>query len=130
MIITIPFKTPTINHLYTQNRWTKQKCLTNEANKLKKEIKEIIDSCAKYVGIPGDTRLKVSIDIFENWECKDGSVKKKDIANREKFLVDAIFQALGIDDRYIFEHTMRKVQSEDIEKAVITIGVYNANPEG
>ena len=96
--------------------------MTNEANKLKKEITAIVDRDKR--GFWGDPKpLRVSIDIFENWECKDGSVKKKDIANREKFLVDSIFNALGVDDRYIFEHTMRKIQSEDIEKAVITIEV-------
>lgn len=123
MIITIPFKTPTINHLYTRNRFTGGRCKTNEANKLRKEILKIVDGInerlAEYDGAP----LGVDVSIFENWYCKNGSIKKKDIANREKFLIDSVFEGLGIDDRMIFYHSMRKVQSETEEKAVLTIEV-------
>jgi len=45
---------------------------------------------------------------------------EKDIANRKKFLIDSVFRGLGLDDSFIFEHTMFKVQSEE-EKAAITI---------
>ena len=47
-------------------------------------------------------------------------MKKKDIANREKFLIDSVFNALGLDDCFIFEHAMRKAQSDE-EKAIIII---------
>lgn len=66
--------------------------------------------------------LKVNILIFEDWYCKNGSVKKKDVANREKFLIDAVFEALGIDDRFIFIERIEKIQSAS-EKAIIDIEV-------
>ncbi len=127
MIITIPFKTPTINHLYTRNRYTGGKCLTNEANKLKKEIRKIVDKIlSEHTNSwPSlyEKPLGVDVAIFEDWYCKNESVKKKDVANREKFLIDAVFDALGIDDKYIFYNSIRKVQSKTEEKAVITIEV-------
>ena len=43
--------------------------------------------------------------------------------NRTKFLIDSVFQALDIDDKLIFEHTIKKIQSETEEKAVINIEV-------
>jgi len=115
MIITIPFKTPTINHLY----WHKGniKIIKKEARELREKIKEIVDNLPIII-MAGN--LKVNIDIHEDWLCKDGSVKRKDILNREKFLVDSVFDALGIDDKYIYEHTMRKVQSKK-EFAIVTI---------
>jgi Holliday junction resolvase RusA-like endonuclease len=119
MKITIPFKTPTINHLY----WHRGniKIMTTEAKKIKAEITKIIDDMLltdKY--IPHGALLKVIVLIYEDWNCKNGEVKRKDISNREKFMTDSIFDALGIDDKFIFEHTMKKIQSTE-EKAIITI---------
>ena len=68
--------------------------------------------------------LKVTIGIRENWYNKNGTVKKMDVANREKFLIDSIFKALKIDDRYIWEIKLTKLHSEDIERAIIDIEVY------
>lgn len=125
MIITIPFRTPTINHLYWHRGHVK--ILKTEAKKLRKEIDEIV---RKIVFVnPGiwknlkDKPLGVDVSIFEDWYCNNGSVKKLDVANREKFLVDSVFKALGIDDKFIFYQSMRKVQSATQEKAVITIEV-------
>ena len=121
MQITIPFKTPTINHLY----WHRGniKIITKEARKLKADIKDIISKIPfpQYPEVP----LKVSVDIYENWFCKNGDIKKKDIANREKFLIDSIFEAIGMDDKLIFENSFRKINSETEEKAIITIEVLN-----
>ena len=119
MQIKIPFKTPSVNHLYFV--WKGRKILTKEARALKKEIAEIIGE----TGIIGfsEKPLKVSVDIYENWFCKNGEVYKKDIANREKFLIDAVFEALEMDDKFIFESKFKKIQSETEEAAIITIEV-------
>ena len=123
MIFTIPFKTPTINHLY----WHRGniKIMTKDARDLKKEIIEIIHSqqvLAPISSKPADTYLRVEVDVYEDWHTIEGYVKKKDIANREKFLIDCVFEGLGIDDKFIFIQTMRKVQSCE-EKSVIKIEV-------
>jgi len=110
--IKIPFKTPTINHLYTRNRYGNP-CKTNEANKLKEEIKEIIYKLNIQVENFLNKKLKVIVEVHENWYCKNGSVKKMDISNREKFLIDSVFDALGMDDKFIFEHTMKKCQDTE-----------------
>jgi len=104
--IKIPFKTPSINHLYYHRG--NMKILTKEARELKEEIKQIV------------YKSRVEVEIHENWLTKKGEIKKKDIANREKFLIDSVFAALGMDDKFIFEHSMKKVQ-DDQEFAVITI---------
>jgi len=119
VVIKIPFKTPTINHLYGQRGF--HKYLTKEAKELRKEIEEIIlkIKCKGWV-LLNTNNLEVVVEIYENWYTKNGDVKKKDVANREKFLIDSIFNALGIDDKGIFKHTMIKKQS-DKEYAIITI---------
>ena len=124
MIIIIPFKTPTINHLYGFRGF--HKFITKEAKEIKAKIAEEVKEAMKnqYIWTGEVTpKLKIQIAIYENWLTKKGDVARKDISNREKFLMDSIFEALEIDDKFIFSHTMVKIQSEEVEKAVVTIEV-------
>lgn len=118
-VVNIPFKTPTINHLY----WHRGniKIMKKEAKELKEKIKEIVKQSLPFVCNNLNEGLIVRVEIFENWFSKNGSVKKKDVMNREKFLIDSVFDALEIDDKYIFEHTMVKIQNENEEFARVII---------
>jgi len=122
--IVIPFKTPSINHLHGHNKFGAF-YLKPEAKELRKKIFDLV----KIANVEKlkDEKLKVVVEIHENWFCKNGSVKRVDIANREKFLVDSVFGALELDDKFIFDHTMKKIQSKD-EKALIKIyGIKKQN---
>jgi Holliday junction resolvase RusA-like endonuclease len=124
MIIVIPFKTPTINHLYGFRGF--HKFITKEAKEIKAKIAEEVKIAMKEQHIwTGSVtqKLRIQIAIYENWLTKKGDVARKDISNREKFLMDSIFETLGIDDRFIFQHTMIKIQTKEVEKAVVTIEV-------
>ena len=123
MKIKIPFKTPTVNHLY----WHRgnMKILTTEARKLREEIgniveKLIIKNNKEAFDLIGNKKLKAEVSIHENWLTKKGDVAKKDIANREKFLIDSIFKVIGVDDKFIFEHAFKKIQDSE-EFALIDI---------
>lgn len=120
MIIEIPFKTPTINHLYGQRGF--RKFLKPEAKALKKKIFELVNGLDKDIALNSNLKLKVTTEIYEDWICQNGSVAKKDISNREKFLIDSVFEALDLDDKYIFEQTFKKIISFE-QKAVIKIEV-------
>lgn len=124
IMFTIPFKTPTINHLY----WHRGnvKILTTKARNIRKEIEKIIDDVFTpevFDIIQRFGKIKLVVKIHEDWYTKKGDIKKKDISNREKFLIDSIFQSLNIDDKYIFEHTMKKVQ-DSREFVVVYIYPY------
>lgn len=121
MEVILPFKTPTINHLYGQRGF--QKYLKPEAKKLREEIIEIVKNSPKDNIFYPPVKLKVTVEIHENWLTKKNTVKKKDVANREKFLIDSIFTGLGADDSYIFEHSMKKIQSIE-EFAIVRIEEY------
>jgi len=116
MKIKIPFKTPTINHLY----WHKGSVRIKKQTAKDLEL-QIIEICAKKKHKFNGKLLKVRVDIHENWFFKNGKVAQKDIANREKFLIDCIFKGLQIDDRQIWENTMKKVDNSMEEFAVVTI---------
>lgn len=120
--ITLPFKTPSINHLYGQHGF--RKFLTKEAKELRGKISSILASIPKNeIDLLRDQKLRLYVGIYEDWQCKNGSVARKDISNREKFLIDSIFESFQLDDKFIFEHIMTKVQSKE-EKAVITLELY------
>lgn len=115
MEIKIPFKTPTLNHLY----WHRGniKILKTEARELRKKI---IKMCEKIEHELGEGLLKVEVAIHESWYFKNGAPRKTDIANREKFLIDSVFKGLGIDDCLIWENHMYKIDSKE-EFAVVAI---------
>ncbi len=123
MKINLPFKTPTINHLY----WHRGniKIMKKEAKELRDEITELIKKKVYDYEIDHlrDKKLVVIIEIFENWFNLDGSIKKKDIQNREKFLIDSVFKALDLDDKNIFDCRFIKRQAL-IEKSIVQIREY------
>ena len=118
MIITIPFRTPSVNHLYFN--WQNRRILTKEARGLKIEIARVVKEQNPDTFGLKTSKLNLEVEIHEEWYTKKGLVAKKDISNREKFLIDSVFKALEIDDKFIFNHTMKKIESEE-EKAIITI---------
>lgn len=125
MIFKIPFKTPTINQIYVtwfpKGRKIPMRIKSKEAKRIYKEVENIILE-TPYEHIEGE--LQVTIDIYSNWYNKDVTIKKKDIANYEKFITDSIFSNLeGMDDSQIFKMTLTKHQSEE-EYSLIDIEPY------
>lgn len=98
------------------------KIMKKEAKELREEIKIIVQNYIEGLSNIQNCNCKLNVfcEIHEDWFCKNGSVKRKDILNREKFLIDSVFGALGIDDKFIFEHTMKKVQDKK-EYAIVKI---------
>lgn len=121
MIIKIPFKTPTVNNLYCP--FNGRMILKKVARELKKEIEYIIDNIPvnQKTQFNKQDKLKLDIEVHENWLTKKGTIFKKDVMNRTKFLIDAVFKNLpNIDDCQIYEHTVKKIQDEN-EFSIIKI---------
>ena len=120
LTINIPFKTPTINHLYGFRGY--HKFMTKEGRELRKTIIERTKELIKYIDMTQyeGRPLEVTIAIHENWFTKKGVVARKDIDNRSKFIQDSVFEALDINDMYVFSHRIRKFQDDD-EHAIVMI---------
>ena len=118
----ISFKTPTVNTMYATFHGHRVK--SKEARELSKEVGLIVKT-TPYEVIEGE--LEVTIDIYSNWYNKDGTIKKRDLANLEKFITDSIFANFEeMDDKQIFKITMNKHQSVE-EYSIINIVGYNGN---
>lgn len=117
MKLTIPFKTPSVNHLYFV--WQGRKILTKEARILDKKIAEIVNPFRDFY--LENTQLKVRIIILEKWFNLDGTIKKKDLDDRAKFILDSVFRGLNIDDKNVFELEMKKEHSDTLEEVEVYI---------
>lgn len=112
----IPFKTPTVNTMYATFRGHRVK--SKEARNLSKDVKDIVTKSKTQI-LSGE--LEVTIDVYSNWYNLNDTIKKRDIANLEKFITDSIFSNLeGMDDKQIFKITMNKHQSSQ-EFSIIKI---------
>lgn len=116
--IVIDKKTPSVNHMYGRRGY--RTYLKPEGKALREYIINLINKqnieITKYIG----KKLKLEVKIYKNWYTKKETIARADVSNLEKFLVDSIFMALGLDDKQIFKHTMIKKQSK-LEKSVIKI---------
>lgn len=122
MIINLPYKVDmTVNSMY----WTskKGKFLKKEALILRARIIEDVKTRSWVFEKKEleDKKLTIAILMTENWYYKNGSVRKSDLDNRLKFLIDSIFRGLGLDDKMIFEIYAKKEQSELVECVEIDI---------
>ena len=97
--------------------------LKTEAKKLKEEIGEIIRASKINAEEFKEKKLRVKVQVFENWITKKGDVKKKDVANREKFIIDKIFEILGLEDKFVYDMRLEKIQS-DSEHSIVSIEEY------
>jgi len=125
----LPFQFPTVNTLYGMNhnrRFLRPEGKLLRANIVNK-IKSIMDQEQINLKDYDNTELISEITVYDRWYSKTGKILKKDISNKEKFLVDSIFEGLGLDDHLIFTNILHKQHEADPEnyKALVTISVKN-----
>ncbi len=104
------------------------KIIKTSARELRERITGIVNKQNLDPNPDKEYKLKVEVEIHENWLTKKGITKRMDIMNREKFLTDSIFKALGVDDKFIYEYNIKKIQSKT-EKAVIKISEIKWNTQ-
>jgi hypothetical protein len=121
MKIIIPFPTPSVNHLYARRGF--RSFLTKEAKELKEKIHNLVPNNKESKSWTKDSKFIVIAEVYENWFTQKGDIARKDVANREKFVTDSIFDKLKVDDKQIFDYTLRKIQELNVGKykTVVTI---------
>lgn len=85
---------------------THQIYLTKEA----KDFKKTVFLTTPNMNIREDSLFKIKIDIHNNWYYKNKGLKKQDVQNMDKLLIDALFQKLGIDDSRLMYISINKIQ--------------------
>lgn len=66
---------------------------------------------------------------YSNWYYKNGKVKKVDVQNMDRLLIDAVFSTMGRDDSFLWKVTNEKVQSDE-ERTVVKMEAYEVGDYG
>jgi len=105
----IPSLPSSINQIYAINFGQRHIFLRPEVKRWKTDMKVYIPKWK-----PSDTGyIRVDIDIYSNWFYKNGKVKRADLQNLEKVLIDTICEKIGIDDKFIFYKNSKKIQADE-----------------
>lgn len=90
--------------------------LSVDAKKYKQQV--IIHTPHWDVAYNKDLKLRIDLEFRANWYYKNGKMKKKDIQNMDKLVIDAVFTKLGIDDSHVWYNSNSKVQSDKHETQI------------
>lgn len=112
---------PSYNRHFKIAYGMRQVYLSQEAKLFKTKVKCSMPA----VNVYDDELFSIHIHIHSNWYYKNGRVKKHDIQNLDKLLIDAIFEKLGVDDSRLFEVTLRKVQNATEGFTMVELIVLN-----
>ena len=108
LTFTVPGIPPSYNKSIKINYRLRQIHLTQEARRFKDKVKIHMP----YWELPDRVLLfSVRISYNSDWYYKNKKVRKKDVQNLDKLLIDAMFKALGRDDSFLFKVTNEKIQS-------------------
>lgn len=117
-VFKIPSIPPSVNSLYNIIFSLKKVSLKPEVSLWKSKSKMFIPDW-KWDGV---SHLYFNADIYMNSYYKNGKLKKHDLQNLEKCLIDTVFEKLGIPDENIFAKLTRKYHTDNEEYVVVTIG--------
>ena len=111
---------PSVNAMYATN--------TKTGRRFKTKISMAFDQIASFMTYSGPKLLpnipyRAELDFYGDWHCKDGSIRKKDLDNLGKQVLDVLVKfSLEWDDSQIIELRMRKVNKGiGREKTVIRL---------
>jgi Holliday junction resolvase RusA-like endonuclease len=109
MKIVLPFLPISTNQAFATNFKTKRRFKSKDYAEFQRLVRVFVKPpCA----IPSSMKLKAHIQITRNWLTKDKRIKRIDIANYEKTLIDTLSEILGFEDSQIFEINMKKIQCD------------------
>jgi Holliday junction resolvase RusA-like endonuclease len=106
---TIPGKCIGYNKHFKINYRTRQIYLTQAAHDWKRKV---------HVETPKiesgeDDLIQLEIEVYQNWFFKNGKIKKEDIHNMDKILIDSMCGKWGIDDSRVQLMSIQKIQSDE-----------------
>lgn len=109
--IRLPFCPPSVNSAYNVLYSFRRVELKPESKLFKSKVKTYVPTFKVNEG----DKLDFTIEIASSWYYKNGNMRKKDVHNMVKILVDAICEGLGIDDKHIWNIMAFKTDSKDEE---------------
>lgn len=124
----VPLSPVSCNSLYNVMFHLKQVQLKPEIRLWKTQVKQFVPVWkTERTGY-----LYFNADMYTETLFKNGKVRKLDLQNMEKALIDAICEKLGLSDEFIFQKFTRKIQAEkdkiEVEMGFIDEGAFKLVP--
>jgi len=122
---TIPSLPPTMNAIY--NVIFKLRKI-----ELKPEVRSWKNTCMKYVPMwtPRDSGyMHVDCQFLGNWYYKNGNVKRLDLQNLTKVLIDAISEKMRFDDKIIFAYESGWKHQSERSEVKVTMNLFEWKDE-
>ena len=95
--------------------------LAPEVKQYRKDVVKPIQDALKKAGKYDGGLLVVKVDVHTDFFTKAKEVRRLDIDNFAKQIIDSIFPVIGIDDKMIFDLRLRKVQYAGNPKCAVSI---------
>ena len=125
---TIPAIAPGYNRAMQINFRTKQIYLSQEARRFKDKVKVYMPS--HKLKLKDSDRLIMHNKYYQAWYNKTNpDIKKQDIQNINRLLIDAVFKGLGLDDRNLFCVIDEKIHAPEVSKTVVALYLANGVEE-
>ncbi len=110
MIFIVPMLPISVNAIYQINHRQRRVYLHPKALMFKSQAKMFMPPKPKW--LKRDTKVELMLVVFSNLYFKNGNVKKFDLQNLEKILIDAIAEKYGHDDCYVWKKKAKKSQED------------------
>jgi Holliday junction resolvase RusA-like endonuclease len=105
----VPFLPPSMNKIYGINFQKRSVYMMPEARTFKSQAK----MCIGNFPTSKNDKLSLSLSVHTDWYFKNGNLRKADIQNLIKVVVDAVSERLGFDDAQVFSFSANKIQSTE-----------------
>ena len=120
----IPGIPPSYAKSFKINHNLRQIYLSQEARRFKDKVKIYMPS--NKIKLKDTDRLIIHNKYCQRWYNKTNpEIKKQDVQNLNRLLIDAIFKGLGIDDRNLFCVIDEKVHAPDESKTIVKLYLAN-----
>ena len=117
----LPTPPPSMNALY-------QIIYGQRRVELKPEVRQYKNTAKMYVpkfDTTKEDKLGISMSVSQDWFFKNGAMKKQDVQNMAKVLVDIVSEKMGFDDSQVWTFSLDKVQ--EITKTGVAVKVWKIN---
>lgn len=122
--IIIPLMPPSVNSAYTVRPQFRRNGRLGMGIGMKADVRRFVSDAQYFmpnVQLRDDALYSLNIELSTNWLTKAGELRKKDVGNYEKFIVDALFARYHLDDKLLWTRCVTKRQSaKDQVKLTLT----------
>lgn len=104
----LPSPPPSMNSIYNVLYNQRTVAMKPEVRAYKTQMKFFVPKMT----VTDNQHVSMTFEVVQNWHFKNGKIKKQDVHNMSKVLVDLVAEKMGFDDSQVWYFAMSKTDSE------------------